>query len=207
MPIIPRRVAMAVNIPGHDAVRHEKEWETQGHWIERNGERIWIPDHEDYAHKEDEIRYKMTPLSRDQKRLGIVLNYVTNSKKGLSGRIFQDTKGNIEYGVINNSKDPSSTGGYLAYIGEASNLEDAKRALNRKLQEYWGLSNPRYRVRVHTVRRKEIGFGGQFNNVATKVAEEYRGKGYSKEEAEKIGKETAAGIYREKLAKAHQGRS
>ncbi|MEM3192904.1 MAG: hypothetical protein QW292_12640 [Candidatus Parvarchaeota archaeon] len=52
--------------------------------------------------------------------------------------------------------------------------------------------------------RKEIRFGGHFDEVAAKIAREYENKGYSKEEAERIGRATAAGVYRSKLAKAYQ---
>ena len=110
-PITPRVTTVVVTIPGHEAERHRKEWETEGHWIERNGEKIWIPEHEDRAHES------------------------------------------------------------------------------------------RYRVAAHKIRRQAIKYAGGFNALAKKIAEEYRKKGYSKEISEEIGKNTAADVYRSKLAR------
>ncbi len=105
---------MAVIIPGHEAERHEKEWETEGHWIERNGERIWIPEHEDHAHEK------------------------------------------------------------------------------------------KYHVKAHRMKRKTIRYSGGFDALARKIQDEYERKGYSREEAEKIGKDTAADVYRAKLARDYR---
>lgn len=107
---------VTITIPAHEAERHEKEWETEGHWIERDGERIWIPEHEDRAHEK------------------------------------------------------------------------------------------KYHVKRHTIHRKTIRFSGHFNDIAEKIAKEYEKKGYSKQEAEEIGRKTAADIYRAKLAKVYMGR-
>ena len=49
-PVTPRVSRVIIPIPGHDAERHEKEWETDGHWEMKNGERIWIPKHVDHEH-------------------------------------------------------------------------------------------------------------------------------------------------------------
>ena len=51
-------------------------------------------------------------------------------------------------------------------------------------------------------RRKEIRFSGNFDKVSNSVAREYEKKGYSKEQAERIGRETAGKIYQEKRKKA-----
>ena len=101
---------VVVTIPGHEAERRRKEWETRGHWIERDGKKIWIPEHEDMVHKS------------------------------------------------------------------------------------------RYHVSTHKIKRPEIKYAGGFNALAKKIAEEYRKKGYSKEKSEEIGKDTAADVYRSKLA-------
>ncbi len=50
--------------------------------------------------------------------------------------------------------------------------------------------------------RKEVRFGGNFDKVSNSVAREYEKKGYSKEQAERIGRETAGKIYQEKMKKA-----
>jgi hypothetical protein len=42
--------------------------------------------------------------------------------------------------------------------------------------------------------------------VAQKIAKEYEKKGYSKKEAEEIGKKTAGNVYRYKLAKDYKKR-
>lgn len=110
-PVTPKVTTVVVNIPGHDAVRHEKEWETEGHWIERNGERVWIPEHKDKAHE------------------------------------------------------------------------------------------PGYHVSPHKTRRRTIRYSGGFDALAERIKEEYRKKGYSEEEAERIGRDTAADVYRSKLAR------
>jgi hypothetical protein len=110
-PITPRVTTVVIAIPGHEAERRRKEWETEGHWIERDGEKIWIPEHEDRAHES------------------------------------------------------------------------------------------RYHVSAHKIRRPEIKYAGGFDALARKIAEEYRKKGYSKERSEEIGKDTAADIYRSKLAR------
>ena len=110
-PITPKVTTVVVAIPGHEAERHRKEWETEGHWIERDGERIWIPEHEDHARES------------------------------------------------------------------------------------------RYHVAAHKIRRQAIKYAGGFNALARRIAEEYRKKGYSRKRAEEIGKDTAADVYRSKLAR------
>ena len=50
--------------------------------------------------------------------------------------------------------------------------------------------------------RKEVRFGGNFDKVSNSVAREYEKKGYSKEHADRIGRETAGKIYQEKRKKA-----
>jgi len=60
-----------------------------------------------------------------------------------------------------------------------------------------------YPVRSHVEKREELKYGGHFNEVAEKIAKEYESKGYSHADAERIGKDTAADIYRAKLAKSY----
>jgi len=59
-------------------------------------------------------------------------------------------------------------------------------------------------VKAKKQRRLVIRFGGHFKEVAEKIAKEYMKKGYSKEEAERIGRATAAAVYRHKLALAYR---
>jgi len=109
----PRIVKKTYIVPAEEDTRHRKRWVTKGHYIRRNGKRIWIPKHMNQAHEKH------------------------------------------------------------------------------------------YRVRKHKASRKEIRFGGHFNEVANKIAKEYEKKGYPKKEAEDIGKKTAASVYRNKIAKAY----
>jgi len=111
----PKIVKKTYIVPSEEDIRHKKRWVTKGHYIRRNGKKIWIPGHINNAHKKH------------------------------------------------------------------------------------------YKVRKHKVSRKEIRFGGHFNEVADKIAKEYEKKGYSKQEAEEIGKKTAASVYRRKIAKAYSG--
>ncbi len=87
-PITPR-VATAMIIPGHDAERHEKEWETEGHWELKNGERIWIPESgipEEYKldvpmgfrYQKDPERYRRDSIS-----------YLRNRINGLKNQLFE----------------------------------------------------------------------------------------------------------------------
>jgi len=109
----PRIVKKTYIVPTEEYTRHRKKWVTKGHYIRRNGKKIWIPNHINQTHKKH------------------------------------------------------------------------------------------YKVKKHKVSRKEIRFGGHFNEVANKIAKEYEKKGYSKKEAEEIGKKTAASVYRNKIAKAY----
>jgi len=109
----PKIVKKTYTVPAEEDTRHKKKWFTKGHYVKRNGKRIWIPGHVNRAHKKH------------------------------------------------------------------------------------------YKVRKHKVSRKEIRFGGHFNEVADKIAKEYEKKGYTKKEAQEIGKKTAAVIYRNKIAKAY----
>ncbi len=61
-----------------------------------------------------------------------------------------------------------------------------------------------YARKPYTERREELRYGGHFDSVAEKIAKGYREKGYSPEEAERIGKDTAADIYREKMARNYK---
>jgi len=63
-----------------------------------------------------------------------------------------------------------------------------------------------YREKGKTIKRPELRYGGHFNEVAQKIAKEYEKKGYSKKEAEEIGKKTAGNVYRYKLAKDYKRR-
>lgn len=60
--------------------------------------------------------------------------------------------------------------------------------------------------KAKTQKRLTIRFGGHFKEVAARIAEEYRRKGYSREKAEEIGRATAAAVYRHKLALAYRGK-
>jgi len=111
----PRILKKTYVVPAEEDTRHKKTWVTKGHYVRRNGKKIWIPKHINHAHEKH------------------------------------------------------------------------------------------YKVRKHKVSRKEIRFGGHFNEVADKIAKEYEKKGYSKQEAEEIGKKTAASVYRRKIAKAYSG--
>ena len=61
-----------------------------------------------------------------------------------------------------------------------------------------------YNEKEKNYERKELRYSGHFNEVADKIAKEYEDKGYSKKKAEEIGTETAADIYRSKLAKDYK---
>lgn len=61
-----------------------------------------------------------------------------------------------------------------------------------------------YNEKEKNYERKELRYGGHFNEIADRIAKEYEDEGYSKKKAEEIGAETAADIYRSKLAKDHK---
>jgi len=107
----PKIVHVTYTVPSTSDIRHKKEWVTKGHYIVRNGKKIWIPMHTDKEH----VKH--------------------------------------------------------------------------------------YKVHKHNVKRDELRYSGHFNEVAEKIAREYQKKGYSKKDAEYIGRSTAAGIYRHKIAK------
>jgi len=50
-------------------------------------------------------------------------------------------------------------------------------------------------------RRKEVRYGGDFDEVSSRIAKEYEEKGYSPSEAKRIGNDTAADVYRKKEKK------
>ncbi len=77
-PVTPRVATVTIIIPGHDAVRHEKEWETEGHWELRNGERIWIPEHENRA---EEGRYHVSAHEIRRKVIRYAGGFKTLAKK------------------------------------------------------------------------------------------------------------------------------
>lgn len=56
----------------------------------------------------------------------------------------------------------------------------------------------RFKVGTKSERRKEVKYGGNFDQVSDEIAKEYEAKGYSESESKKIGNDTAADIYREK---------
>ena len=189
-PVTPRVATVTIIIPGHDAVRHEKEWETEGHWELKNGERIWIPEHENHTHF-NIIEYKRM-LYRGQER------YLTNKKDGIFGIITDLKNGRYEYAVVNHGPHVLKTKGVLAASGHTNNLEDAKREVDSKLKQFWGPVG--YQVKKHTVKRQVIRYAGGFKTLAKKITEEYKKKGLPTKEAEKFGVETAADVYRDKMA-------
>lgn len=62
----------------------------------------------------------------------------------------------------------------------------------------------RFRVRQHKEHIRKVKYGGNFKALSNRIAREYEAKGYSKEEAHRIGNETAADVYRQKLAKSRR---
>ena len=134
----------------------------------------------------DEVRYRMTPVTWDLKKMGVIESITTNSRNGFSGRIYKNKKGKVDYGIINNNKDASLTEGLFPWFGSTDSIDDAKRVLNKKLPEYWSFP--------------------KFDKIAEKIGKEYEKKGYPKEDADQIGKETAIDIYRKKRAEIREMR-
>lgn len=142
---------------------------------------------ENYAHAGiDEVQYRMTPVTKDLKRMGVVEIFSTNSRNGFSGRIYRDKNGKVDYGITNNNKDSSLTEGRLPWTGTTDSVDDAKRMINKRLLKYWTFP--------------------KFDEIAKKITKEYEKKGYPKEDADQIGRETAIDIYKKKRDKIREMR-
>ena len=63
-------------------------------------------------------------------------------------------------------------------------------------------SGKRERVKGYSYTREEERFGGKSKQVKHQIYEEYRRKGYSKAEANRIAGDTVGDVYRAKLARA-----
>ena len=63
-------------------------------------------------------------------------------------------------------------------------------------------SGKKERVRGYSYRREEERFGGESKRMKRKIYEEYRRKGYSPAESERIAGDTVGDVYRRKLREA-----
>jgi hypothetical protein len=120
-------------IPGHDAVRQGKECSEEGQWIEKNGERVRIPD--------EDIVYRPFHSRDARKGHDTTTEYETNSKHGIKGYIEAESNGTYRYSVVNNGKNAYETGGFLIAVGSTESLREAKRSVNDTLRKYWGKPN------------------------------------------------------------------
>ena len=71
-----------------------------------------------------------------------------------------------------------------------------------KPHESTSVSGKRERVRGYSYTREEERFGGESKQLKRKIYREYRAKGYSREEANRIAGDTVGDVYRAKLRKA-----
>ena len=133
-----------------------------GHFINRNGKRIWIPPHyvEGYTAHPKTMRYTEKRRSYPEK-VAVGPGSIKSGRHGRRGEVREYVRPHVSH---DREGDAVHVRGF---------------------------------TREEPVRR----FGGNFNEVSAKIAREYERKGYSKEEADRIGRETAADVYRHKLAK------
>ena len=64
------------------------------------------------------------------------------------------------------------------------------------------VSGRKERVKGYSYTREEERFGGESKQLKRKIYREYRAKGYSREEANRIAGDTVGDLYRAKLKKA-----
>ena len=97
--------------------------------------------------------------------------------------------------------------GRREHVREHSRRGGASRVMDQELppeepHESISASGKRERVKGYSYTREEERFGGKSKQVKHQIYEEYRRKGYSKAEANRIAGDTVGDVYRAKLARA-----